>query len=116
MSPEQAEKSPFDPFDDTKVWPHGQYPLIPVGKFVLNRNPENYFAEIEQIGFDPAHLIPGENLAIKNVLYKIYYHKIIFINLNMYYEESFFLQELNHLQTECCKVDSSPTATPTVTV
>ncbi|XP_018568951.1 catalase [Anoplophora glabripennis] len=59
MSPEQAAKSEFDPFDDTKVWPHGQYPLIPVGKLVLNRNPENYFAEVEQIGFDPAHLIPG---------------------------------------------------------
>ncbi|KAJ8921878.1 hypothetical protein NQ315_008511 [Exocentrus adspersus] len=59
MTPEQAAKSEFDPFDDTKVWPHGQYPLIPVGKIVLNRNPENYFAEVEQIGFDPAHLIPG---------------------------------------------------------
>lgn len=84
MSPEQAEKSPFDPFDDTKVWPHGQYPLIPVGKFVLNRNPENYFAEIEQIGFDPAHLIPGENLAIKkcplqNILSQNHIHSFKYV-------------------------------------
>ncbi|XP_072387062.1 catalase-like [Diabrotica undecimpunctata] len=59
MTPEQAEKSPYDPFDDTKVWLHSEYPLIPVGKFTLNKNPTNYFAEVEQIGFDPAHLIPG---------------------------------------------------------
>lgn len=60
MTPEQAAKSPYDPFDVTKVWLHGDYPLIPVGKFVLNKNPRNYFAEIEQIAFDVAHLIPGK--------------------------------------------------------
>ncbi|KAG5860783.1 hypothetical protein JTB14_036354 [Gonioctena quinquepunctata] len=59
MTPEQAAKNPYDPFDDTKVWFHDEFPLIPVGRFVLNRNPKNYFAEVEQIGFDPAHLIPG---------------------------------------------------------
>ncbi|CAG9864271.1 unnamed protein product [Phyllotreta striolata] len=59
MTPKQAEKSPYDPFDDTKVWLHADYPLIPVGRFVLNKNPGNYFAEVEQIGFDPAHLVPG---------------------------------------------------------
>ncbi|XP_018568973.1 catalase-like [Anoplophora glabripennis] len=59
MTPEQAAKNPYDPFDDTKVWLHADYPLIPVGRFVLNRNPNNYFAEVEQIGFDVAHLIPG---------------------------------------------------------
>lgn len=59
MTPEQAAACPYDPFDVTKVWLHADYPLIPVGKFVLNRNPKNYFAEVEQIGFDPAHLIPG---------------------------------------------------------
>lgn len=62
MTPEQAAKSPYDPFDDTKVWLHSDYPLIPVGRFVLNKNPRNYFAEVEQIGFDPAHLIPGTQL------------------------------------------------------
>lgn len=59
MTNEQATKSPFNPFDLTKVWPHSEYPLIPVGKLVLNRNPQNYFAEVEQIAFSPAHLVPG---------------------------------------------------------
>ncbi|EEZ97738.1 catalase [Tribolium castaneum] len=59
MTPEQAEKHPWDPFDVTKVWLHADFPLIPVGKLVLNRNPKNYFAEVEQMAFDPAHLIPG---------------------------------------------------------
>jgi catalase len=55
----EAEYFEFNPFDLTKVWPHEQFPLIPVGKIVLNRNPRNYFAEVEQSGFCPAHLIPG---------------------------------------------------------
>lgn len=55
----EAEKFKFNPFDLTKVWPHGQFPLIPVGRLVLDRNPENYFAEVEQIAFSPNHLIPG---------------------------------------------------------
>ncbi|KAG5890296.1 Catalase, partial [Gonioctena quinquepunctata] len=59
MTPEQAAANPYDPFDDTKVWLHADYPLIPVGKFVLNKNPSSYFAEVEQIAFDVAHLIPG---------------------------------------------------------
>lgn len=59
MTPEQAAKNPYDPFDDTKVWLHEDFPLIPVGRFVLNKNPKSYFAEVEQIAFDVAHLIPG---------------------------------------------------------
>jgi catalase len=59
MTPEQAANSPFNPFDLTKVWPHSQYPLIPVGKLVLDRNPANYFTDVEQIAFSPAHMIPG---------------------------------------------------------
>eukprot|EP00088_Acartia_fossae_P018757 TRINITY_DN2085_c0_g1_i11.p1 TRINITY_DN2085_c0_g1~~TRINITY_DN2085_c0_g1_i11.p1 ORF type:complete len:519 (+),score=128.42 TRINITY_DN2085_c0_g1_i11:32-1558(+) len=59
MTFEEAEKFEFNPFDLTKVWPHGDFPLIPVGKLVLNRNPTNYFAEVEQIAFSPAHLVPG---------------------------------------------------------
>jgi len=46
-------------FDITKVWPQGDYPLIPVGTMTLNRNPANYHAEIEQVAFAPAHLVPG---------------------------------------------------------
>jgi len=49
----------IDPFDLTKVWPHADYPLIPIGKMTLNRAPENYFAETEQSGFDPAAFVPG---------------------------------------------------------
>lgn len=49
----------FNPFDLTKVWPYKDYPLIPVGELVLNRNPENYFAEVEQSAFNPAHFVPG---------------------------------------------------------
>lgn len=43
----------------TKVWPHRDYPLIEVGVLELNRNPENYFAEVEQAAFTPAHVVPG---------------------------------------------------------
>ena len=49
----------FDPFDLTKVWPYADYPLIEVGKLVLDRNPENYFAEVEQAAFDPGNFVPG---------------------------------------------------------
>ena len=49
----------FNPFDLTKVWPHGDYPPITIGKWTLNRNPENYFAEIEQAAFEPANFVPG---------------------------------------------------------
>lgn len=59
MTLEQAAKCKFNPFDLTKVWSHSEYPLITVGKLVLDRNPTNYFAEIEQIAFNPAHMIPG---------------------------------------------------------
>ena len=59
MTPEQAETYRFDPFDITKVWPHGDFPLIPVGRMVLNRNPENYFADVEQAAFSPGNLVPG---------------------------------------------------------
>ncbi|XP_049578547.1 catalase [Syngnathus scovelli] len=59
MTFEQAENFRFNPFDLTKVWPHREYPLIPVGKMVLNRNPLNYFAEVEQIAFDPSNMPPG---------------------------------------------------------
>jgi catalase len=49
----------INPFDLTKVWPHADYPLIEVGTMELNRNPENFFAEVEQAAFNPAHIVPG---------------------------------------------------------
>ena len=59
MTPEEAKDYRFDIFDITKVWPHGDFPPIEVGRLVLNRNPENYFAEVEQAAFCPGNLVPG---------------------------------------------------------
>ncbi|MCP2258033.1 catalase [Streptoalloteichus tenebrarius] len=56
---EEAATYRFNPFDLTKVWPHADYPLIKVGRLVLDRNPSNYFAEIEQAAFEPSNLVPG---------------------------------------------------------
>jgi catalase len=56
---EAATDYRFNPFDLTKVWPHADYPLIKVGRMVLDRNPENYFAQIEQSSFEPANMVPG---------------------------------------------------------
>lgn len=59
MTEEQAEKHPNNPFDLTKMWLKKDYPLIPVGEFVLNKNPENYFQDVEQSAFTPANIVPG---------------------------------------------------------
>ncbi|MFP5106043.1 catalase KatA [Neobacillus sp. C211] len=56
---EDAQSYRFDPFDVTKIWSHKDYPLIEVGRMVLNRNPENYFAEVEQATFSPGTMVPG---------------------------------------------------------
>ena len=49
----------YNPFDLTKVWPHSDYPLIEIGRLVLERNPDNYFADVEQAAFDPGNFVPG---------------------------------------------------------
>ncbi|MFC3908049.1 catalase [Legionella dresdenensis] len=59
MTNEQAKTFQHNPFDLTKVWPHAQFPLIEAGIMELNRNPENYFAEIEQLALSPSNIIPG---------------------------------------------------------
>jgi catalase len=59
MTEEQAVKLPYNPFDLTKVWYKKDYPLIEVGFMELNKNPENYFAEVEQAAFNPANVVPG---------------------------------------------------------
>ena len=59
MPEKGAEKTPYNPFDLTKVWSHKDYPLIEVGIMELNRNPENYFAEVEQAAFEPSNIVPG---------------------------------------------------------
>jgi catalase len=58
----------FNPFDLTKVWPHSDYPLIKVGVHTLNRNPENFFAEIEQAAFSPANTVPGIGISPDKML------------------------------------------------
>jgi len=59
MTQEQAKNHYENPFDITKIWKHKDFPLIEVGEFELNRNPENFFAEVEQVAFNPAHVVPG---------------------------------------------------------
>jgi catalase len=59
MPEKEAETYHLNPFDLTKVWPHKDYPLHEVGELELNRNPENYFAEVEQAAFEPRNVVPG---------------------------------------------------------
>ena len=59
MTEDEAKKCSFNPFDLTKVWPHSDYPLMDVGVLELNKNPENYFADVEQAAFNPANIVPG---------------------------------------------------------
>ena len=59
MPERDAARVPYNPFDLTKVWPHKDYPLQQVGVMRLDRNPENFFAEVEQSAFNPANVVPG---------------------------------------------------------
>jgi len=65
---EDAKSYRYNPFDLTKIWPHADYPLIKVGEFELNRNPDNYFAEIEQAAFEPSNLLPGIDVSPDKML------------------------------------------------
>jgi catalase len=64
----EAKEYRFNPFDLTKVWPHADYPLIKVGTMTLNRNPENFFAQIEQAAFSPGNTVPGIGLSPDKML------------------------------------------------
>lgn len=68
MPLEDANTYRFDPFDVTKVWSQKDYPLIDVGRMVLNRNPENYFAEVEQATFSPGNFVPGIDVSPDKML------------------------------------------------
>jgi catalase len=68
MTEEQAAHYKENPFDITKTWSHKDFPLIEVGVMELNRNPENYFADVEQSAFSPAHLVPGIGLSPDKLL------------------------------------------------
>jgi len=68
MTEEQAENHKENPFDITKVWSHKEYPLIEAGVLELNRNPEDYFADVEKAAFNPGHLVPGIGLSPDKLL------------------------------------------------
>ena len=59
MTYAEAQAAKFNPFDLTKIWSHQEFPLMEVGRLVLDQNPQNYFAEVEQLAFSPSHMIPG---------------------------------------------------------
>lgn len=59
MPPADMDRFQWDPLDPTKVWPEDAYPLLPMGRMTLNRNPKNFFAEVEQSAFSPSALVPG---------------------------------------------------------
>nr|WP_077074642.1 catalase [Peptoniphilus urinae] len=68
MTEEQAKNHPQDPFDLTKMWLKEDYPLIPVGEYVLNKNADNYFQDVEQVAFSPANIVPGVALSPDRML------------------------------------------------
>src|SRR5690606_13721127 len=68
MPDADAKRYRFNPFDLTKTWPHRDYPLIRVGTMTLNRNPENFFAQIEQAAFSPGNTVPGIGLSPDKML------------------------------------------------
>ena len=68
MPEAEAEKVPYHPFDLTKVWPKGDYPLIEVGEFELNKNPENFYADVEQAALSPSNLVPGISVSPDKML------------------------------------------------
>ncbi|KAI6198317.1 Catalase [Aphelenchoides fujianensis] len=68
MTEDQAQKHRWNPFDLTKVWPHADFPLLPVGRITLNKNPTNYFAEVEQVAFCPMHIVPGVDFSPDKML------------------------------------------------
>ena len=68
MPEAEAEKVPYHPFDLTKVWPKGDYPLIEVGECELNKNPENFYADVEQAAFSPSNLVPGISVSPDKML------------------------------------------------
>ena len=68
MNPCDVENLDFDPLDDTKIWPEDKFPLYKVGIMVLNKNPDNFFAEVEQAAFCPANIVPGIEFSADKML------------------------------------------------
>ena len=70
MDPKDEAHLSYDPLDDTKVWDEQTYPLIPVGKMVLNKNPENFMEQVEKVAFSPSNLLDGAELSDDKMLCK----------------------------------------------
>ena len=87
MPEKDAATCPYNPFDLTKVWFHKDYPMMEVGVFELNRNPENYFAEVEQSAFNPAAIVPGIGFSPDKMLQG---------RLFSYHEAQIFRLSVNH--------------------
>jgi len=68
MNPQDESFLPYDPLDSTKVWDERQYPLLPVGRLVLNRNPDNYMEQVEKLAFSPSNLLEGAELSDDKLL------------------------------------------------
>ncbi|MBE5961250.1 MAG: catalase [Lachnospiraceae bacterium] len=68
MDPDVVDSLDFDPLDDTKTWPEDQFPLIRVGMMILNKNPDNFFAQVEQSAFCPGNLVPGVDISADKML------------------------------------------------
>ncbi|WP_433774030.1 catalase [Bacillus wiedmannii] len=68
MDPKDEAHLSYDPLDDTKVWDEKTYPLIPVGKMILNKNPENYMEQVEKVAFSPSNLLDGAELSDDKML------------------------------------------------
>ncbi|KRE59977.1 catalase [Paenibacillus sp. Soil750] len=68
MNPDDGTKLSYDPLDDTKVWDEKQFPMMPVGRLVLNRNPDNYMEQVEKIAFSPTNLLEGAELSDDKML------------------------------------------------
>mmetsp|Transcript_10984 Transcript_10984/g.11097 ORF Transcript_10984/g.11097 Transcript_10984/m.11097 type:complete len:130 (+) Transcript_10984:827-1216(+) len=68
MPEHEAPNYKYDVNDITKIWPHGDYPMIPIAKLVLNRNPQNFHQDVEQAAFSPGNLVPGIQLSNDRIL------------------------------------------------
>lgn len=68
MDPKDEAHLSYNPLDDTKAWDEKAYPLIPVGKMVLNKNPENYMEQVEKVAFSPSNLLDGAELSDDKML------------------------------------------------
>lgn len=68
METADEARLPYDPLDDTKVWDEQQYPLLPVGRMILNRNPDNYMEQVEKVAFSPSNLLEGAELSDDKML------------------------------------------------